>query len=228
VHGLFDCGKPASVRCDHTTTDGRIFVSNEHTTAAAGIDLRPGEHVCALYMGAAARDDLVMAFLRSALASGDKCICIVEEGEHPTIRAELGHRSDQFSAAAPAQLDLLSPWETYLRSVPFSSVDTLAFWSDSVITALGAGPFDAARVTGDATWMLSALEGTISNFMDYESELNRFVLQHPVSMLCLYDICAFGGDILDDLLKTHPTLLLGGMLLENPHALSPDEYLARR
>jgi hypothetical protein len=43
-----------------------------------------------------------------------------------------------------------------------------------------------------------------------------------------YDLDAFGGGILVDLMKTHPKLLLGGMLLENPHALSPDEFLAER
>ena len=43
----------------------------------------------------------------------------------------------------------------------------------------------------------------------------------------LYDLDVFGGGILVDLLKTHPKLLLGGMLLENPrHALSPDEFVA--
>jgi hypothetical protein len=30
------------------------------------------------------------------------------------------------------------------------------------------------------------------------------------------------------MLKTHPKLLLGGMVLENPHYLSPDELLAAR
>jgi hypothetical protein len=31
-----------------------------------------------------------------------------------------------------------------------------------------------------------------------------------------------------DLLTTHPRLLIGGMVLENPHSLSPDEFLASR
>jgi hypothetical protein len=28
-----------------------------------------------------------------------------------------------------------------------------------------------------------------------------------------------------DLLRTHPKLLLGGLVIENPHYLTPDEYL---
>jgi hypothetical protein len=31
-----------------------------------------------------------------------------------------------------------------------------------------------------------------------------------------------------DLIKTHPKLLLGGLLIDNPHYLSPDEFRATR
>jgi hypothetical protein len=47
-------------------------------------------------------------------------------------------------------------------------------------------------------------------------------------ILCLYDLNAFGGGILVDQLATHPKILLGGMLFENPHYLSPDEFRATR
>jgi hypothetical protein len=46
--------------------------------------------------------------------------------------------------------------------------------------------------------------------------------------MCLYDLAAFGGGILVDLMKTHPTLILGGMVLENRHCLTADEFLASR
>jgi hypothetical protein len=47
-------------------------------------------------------------------------------------------------------------------------------------------------------------------------------------ILCLYDIDRFGGGIVVDMLKTHPRVLLGGAVLENPFYLSPDEFLATR
>jgi hypothetical protein len=183
--------------------------------------MRPGDHICALYDGRPARDDVVLAFLRSGLASGDKCICILDEGDHQVVLTELDRYHGRLLPRPTA------PGESYLRSGGFSSAEMLTFWSDSIEGVIGGGPFDAARVTGDTTWLLSAEDGTIPEFMRYESELNRFVEQHPVSILCLYNLDAFGGGILVDLMKTHPKLLLGGMLLENPHALSPDEYLAR-
>jgi hypothetical protein len=36
------------------------------------------------------------------------------------------------------------------------------------------------------------------------------------------------GSMMVDLLRTHPRILLGGMLIENPCCLTPDEFLATR
>jgi hypothetical protein len=47
-------------------------------------------------------------------------------------------------------------------------------------------------------------------------------------ILCLYDLDLFGGGLVVDLLKTHPKIVLGGMVLENPHFMSPDEFRASR
>ena len=77
------------------------------------------------------------------------------------------------------------------------------------------------------TWALRDASG-VEELVGYESELNRFMPKYPQLMLCLYDLKRFGGGIVVDMLKTHPKLLLGGMLLENPYYLSPDEFLAVR
>ena len=43
-------------------------------------------------------------------------------------------------------------------------------------------------------------------------------------MLCLYDLRRLGSGVLLDLMRTHPRILLGGLVLENPHYLSDDEF----
>jgi hypothetical protein len=47
-------------------------------------------------------------------------------------------------------------------------------------------------------------------------------------ILCLYDLARFDGENLVDILKTHPTVLVGGMVLDNPYYLEPAEFLATR
>ena len=57
--------------------------------------------------------------------------------------------------------------------------------------------------------------------------MNRFLPLYPQVILCLYDLERFGGSIVVDLVKIHPKLLLSGMIVENPHSLTPDELLGR-
>ena len=45
--------------------------------------------------------------------------------------------------------------------------------------------------------------------------------------MCLYDIDRFGSGALYNLVMTHRRMLMGGMLIENPYYLTPDEVLAK-
>ncbi len=56
--------------------------------------------------------------------------------------------------------------------------------------------------------------------------MNRIIPLYKQVVLCLYDLNQFGGALIFNLLKTHPTLLLGGLLLENPYFRTPDEVMA--
>jgi hypothetical protein len=47
-------------------------------------------------------------------------------------------------------------------------------------------------------------------------------------ILCLYALDSFSGELLVDVLKTHPKVLLAGMVLDNPYYLEPAEFLASR
>jgi hypothetical protein len=77
------------------------------------------------------------------------------------------------------------------------------------------------------TWALRQVPG-VEELVSYESELNRFLPRYPQVILCLYDLERFSGEIIIDLLKTHPRVLLGSMVLDNPNYLEPDEFLAVR
>ena len=44
-------------------------------------------------------------------------------------------------------------------------------------------------------------------------------------MLCLYDLDRFSGEVVVNIVKTHPQVLIQGILVENPYYLGPDEFL---
>jgi hypothetical protein len=65
----------------------------------------------------------------------------------------------------------------------------------------------------------------VEHLIGYESELNRVTCSSPVVVLCLYDLDRFGGEVVVNVVKTHPQVLIQGILVENPYYVGPDEFL---
>lgn len=190
-----------------------------------GVDLRPGDHVCAFYRGRGERDKILMSYLREGVRAGDKTICVVESVGPAEVVAALG--DDAGVALRRGALDVLTPEQTYLRGGQFVMADMLEYWRAGVAQAFADRRFGFVRVIGE---MPSALtdKPDLDEFLCYESELNRFVSQHPQVIVCLYDLDRFGGALLIDILRTHPVVLLGGAVMDNPYYLEPDEFLTAR
>ncbi|HEV7829467.1 MAG TPA: MEDS domain-containing protein [Pseudonocardiaceae bacterium] len=191
-----------------------------------GLQLTEGDHICAFYRGPGERDEILIPYLRAGLQTGDKCICVVDAVDPRQVLAALGSESDVDRWIGDTQLELRASTDAYLRSGRFCTEEMLAFWENFVGSAV-VGRFRFARSVGEMTWALRQVPG-VEELVGYESELNRFLPRYPQVILCLYDLERFSGEIIIDLLKTHPRVLLGSMVLDNPNYLEPDEFLAVR
>jgi hypothetical protein len=189
--------------------------------------VRPGDHICALYLGPAERDEILMPYLRAGLRAGEKCLCLINDADPSEVIASIDESLDVEGCVASHQLEVMRSEDAYLRSGRFSPGQMIDFLGEAMARATRDGPYRIARVVGEMTWVLAGPPGADELFV-YESELNRFAPQYSQVLMCLYDLQRFGGSILVDLLTTHPRLLLGGMVLDNPHYLSPDEFRASR
>lgn len=204
---------------------GRWLMHDSVGLGVAGVNLRPGDHVCAFYRGQAERDQILMSYMREGIAARDKVICVVETVGAPEVVGALGPAAGE--AIGSGALDVLTPEQTYLLTGHFDMTEMLAYWREGVELALADPRFGFVRVIGE---MPNALTDTpdMDEFLFYESELNRFVTQHPQVIVCLYDLDRFGGALLIDVLRTHPLVLLGGAVFDNPYYVEPDDFLAAR
>jgi len=41
---------------------------------------------------------------------------------------------------------------------------------------------------------------------------------------CPYDLTKFRGDVVVDIMRTHPLIVIGGILQENPFFIPPEEF----
>jgi hypothetical protein len=197
-------------------------VQEPHDFGLAGVDLEAGDHLCAMYMGQQERDEIVLPYLRAGLRAGDKCLCIIDSSPLGELLASIGDEQEVQGYVASQQLEMHTANEAYLRTPPFTTEAMLEYWESTVGAAVKSGPYGFARVTGEMPWEMRTLPGR-TEFFRYEGALNRFAPRYPQVILCLYDLQRFGGGFLVDLLRTHPKLLMGGLVLENPHYRAPDD-----
>lgn len=186
-----------------------------------------GDHICALYSGAEEREATLAPYLAAGLVAGEKCLCIIEEADQPGLLEEIGTEVDVAGYLASGQFELFSAAESYLRGGVFSAADMVDFWTDSLHDALIREGFQLVRNAGDTSGVHDLVDD-FDEFAVYEASLNRLAVEYPQTVLCLYDVRRFGRGIILELLRTHPKLLLGGLMIENPHYLTPDEYFAQR
>jgi DcmR-like sensory protein len=199
-------------------------VSTGVTLGIGGIEAELGDHICGLFSGEAQRDQVVIPFLEAGLASGDKCICVVDGTDPADIVAALGSHVDARASAASKQLDVIRASDLYLRSGAFIADEVVGSWKAAISDAMYDGRFDVVRAV--ETWSRVDVVPDLRELLTLESEMNRYLPLYPQVIVCLYDIDRFGGGIIVNLLKTHSRVLVGGVLVENPYHLTPDELLA--
>ena len=191
----------------------------------SGIDeigLLPGSHVCAFYRGDTDRDRLLSGYFGAGLTAGDKCVCVVDSASTAEWLAALPRAGGE-PGPLDGQLDIHLPESTYLAGGEFTTSDMLTFWTENMIKAEVEG-YTFCRLAGEMTWALRDAPG-VEHLVGYESELNRVTASCPVIVLCLYDLDRFSGEVVVNIVKTHPQVLVQGILVENPYYVGPDEFL---
>ena len=189
----------------------------------AGLEAEPGDHICALFSGERERDQILIPFLRAGLASGDKCICVVDGTDPGEIVAALGPAGQV--AASGKQLEVIRSCDMYLRSGRFRADEVIGAWKAAIADAMYAGQFDVVRAI--ETWSRRDVLPDINELLMLESEMNQYLPLYPQVIVCLYDIDRFGGGALMNLVRTHPRMLVGEVVIENPYLMTPDEVLIK-
>jgi hypothetical protein len=132
---------------------------------------------------------------------------------------------DVAACLATGQLEVFNSEQTYLRTGAFDADLMIAFWEEQARQNTEQGRYDFSRVVGEMSW-LERVPPEREAVVKYETWADSFAARYPHAVLCLYDLRRLGSGILLDLMKTHPKLLLGGLVLENPHHISSEEFAA--
>ena len=65
----------------------------------------------------------------------------------------------------------------------------------------------------------------IDDLVEFESRVNDVWRRHDDAVICTYNLAKFGGETVIDIMRTHPMIIIGGILQSNPFFVPPEEFL---
>lgn len=193
----------------------------------AGMVVNSGDHICAFYRGPSGRNEILIPYLEEGLRDGEKCICFLEIGGERHIIDQLGSRPLP-EGVMDRHLSVLDYSQTYLRDGRFTQEQWFEYLDQCVSGAINDEGYECARAAGEMSWSLQKDCPGVEELCSYEAKINWFAPRYPQILLCMYDLERFSGDVVVDILKTHPRVLINGMIVENPYYVDPAEFLAQQ
>jgi hypothetical protein len=86
------------------------------------------------------------------------------------------------------------------------------------------GGFPLSRIVCHMDWAAEE-PSHLDTLVEFESRVNEVWRRHDDAVICVYDLARFGGQVVIDMLRTHPMIIIGGILQENPFYQPPEEFL---
>jgi hypothetical protein len=199
------------------------MTEHNHSVTLAGSALRHRCHACAFFSDREEEYRLLLPFVQEGFAQHDKIFQIVDarDREERLRRiAELG--IDVASAEASGQLEV-RPWESaYLRQGRFDQHAMLALVEE--VLGRGKEQFGMTRLWANMEWSLEDFPG-VDAIVEYESRLNKVTSRFDDVVVCTYDLNRFSATVVMDILRTHPQVIVGGILQENHFYVPPEQFL---
>ena len=86
------------------------------------------------------------------------------------------------------------------------------------------GGFPLSRICCRMDWAVED-RSHIDDLIEFESRVNDVWHRHDDAVICTYHLSKIGGDTVIDIMPTHPMIIIGGILQQNPFFVSPEEFL---
>ena len=188
----------------------------------AGDLLGRGRHICAFFNSHDDEYRVLLPFVKEGFDRGDKAVHVIDprrRDEHLRRLASAG--IDGRIARETGQLDLRDWADAHLRGGSFDVDRMLGLIAGIRETSRQQG-FPRIRFITHMEWALEDLPGTDA-LLEYEAKANIVPFDDPV--VCTYDLARFTGDVIAGVIRTHPMIILGGILHENPFFVPPHEFL---
>lgn len=190
----------------------------------AGSQLDSVRHVCALFNSDEEEYRVLLPFIKDGFDCGDKAVHVVnpeQQGDHLQRLSAAG--IDTAAAEKNGQFEVRVNTDTYLRDGSFDQDRMLAVFEELAHSNVERG-FAMSRIVCRMDW---AADGRthVENLIEFESRVNDVWSRHDDAVICTYHLGQFSGETVIDIIRTHPMVIIGGILHQNPFFVPPKQFL---
>ena len=190
----------------------------------AGSQLGKVRHVCAFFNSNDEKYRVLLPFIKDGFEGGDKAVHIVnpeQQNDHLQRLAAAG--IDVVTAQHSGQFELRTNTETYLRDGRFDPNRMLEFFGQ-LASGSGNGGFPLSRIVCHMEWAADG-RSHVGDLVEFEARVNDIWRRNDDAVICTYDLAKFRGDTVIDIMRTHPMIIIGGILQHNPFFVPAEEFL---
>lgn len=191
----------------------------------AGRPLGSNRHICAFFHTKDEEYRVLRDFIQEGLTRGEKAFHVIDarrRAAHMRFLRDTGVDTD--STEASGQLEVRGWEQAYLRDGHFDQGRMLRLIEEVLSTGKQQG-YALTRLVANMEWALEDRMG-VNDIVEYETRLNSILPKYDDPVICTYDLSQFNASVVMDMLRTHPAIIIGGILQENPLYVPPQEFLS--
>lgn len=190
----------------------------------AGSQLDETRHVCAFFNSDEEEYRVLLPFIKDGFERGDKAIHVVNPDQrHDHLQRLAAVGIDSMSAEQSGQLEVRINTEAYLRDGRFDQHRMLTAF-EQMASGNANGGFPLSRICCRMDWVVEG-RSYVDDVVEFESRVNEVWRRHDDAVICTYHLGKFGGETVVDIMRTHPMIIIGGILLRNPFFVPPEDFL---
>lgn len=190
----------------------------------AGSRLDETRHVCAFFNNDDEEYRILLPFIKDGFECGHKAIHVVNPEQREDHLQRLGQAGiDPAAAQEKGQLELRVNTDVYLPDGRFDQ-DRMITVFEQLASGNAKGSFPLSRICCRMDWTVKE-QSHVDDVIEFESRVNDVWRRHEDAVICTYHLGQFRGDEVIDIMRTHPMVIVGGILQQNPFYIPPDEFL---
>lgn len=201
------------------------MATNGGSLQCAGTSIGAHRHICAFFNGLDEEHRVLGSFYKDGFDRGEKITHIVDaENRDEYLQRLADGGTDVPRLTETGQLAVLRWSKMYALDRRFDQ-DSMLASVERIIQADAAAGYARTKLVGHHLDWLLRDQTAVTSLVEYEARLNGLLSNYDVPVVCVYDSSKIGASVALDIMRTHPLVIIGGLLRQNPFYIPPEQFL---